>query len=96
MPQSEPAERVHDLVERIVTELVDDTDALKVAALASPNGRTLIITVEPARSDIGKVIGRGGRTAQAIRAIIGAIAERHQMKIELEIDDKRGSDRAQW
>lgn len=96
MAQPDPAERIHDLVEKIITELVDDTAALKVALLASPRGKTLIITVEPAAKDIGKVIGRGGRTAQAIRAIIGAIAERHQMKIELEIDDKRGSDRAQW
>ncbi len=96
MPQTDPAERIHDIVEGIVTELVDDPDALQVALLASPRGKTAIITVKPAAKDIGKVIGRGGRTAQAIRSIIGAIAERHQMKIELEIDDQRGSDRAQW
>ena len=96
MAQPDPAERIHDIVESIMRELVDDASSLQVALLASPRGKTAIITVKPAAGDIGKVIGHGGRTAQAIRAIIGAIAERHQMKIELEIDDQRGSDRAQW
>ncbi len=96
MPERDPTERIHDIVEALMMQLVDDTETLQVALLASPRGKTAIITVKPAAGDIGKVIGRGGRTAQAIRAIIGAIAERHQMKIELEIDDQRGSDRAQW
>ncbi|KKN81404.1 hypothetical protein LCGC14_0320170 [marine sediment metagenome] len=91
----EPADRIHSMVESIVKELVDDRDGLTVAVLASAEGRTLIITVRPAGNDIGKVIGRGGRTAQAIRTIIEAIAARLQMKIQLEIDDKNSERKQQ-
>ena len=87
----EPADRIHSMVESIVKELVDDRDGLTVAVLASAEGMTLIITVRPAGNDIGKVIGRGGRTAQAIRTIIEAIAARLSMKIQLEIDDRQGN-----
>ena len=59
-----------ELLEFIVRNLVDDPDAVRVEEVQGERGPVLRLTV--AEDDVGKVIGRSGRTARAIRTVMRA------------------------
>jgi len=63
-----------ELVEFLVSELVSDPDAVRVSETEDERG--FRYQVEVASGDMGKVIGRGGRTAKAIRTVVRAAATR--------------------
>ena len=63
-----------DLVEYVAKALVDDPDAVKVEVVEE-DGAT-VIELHVAEDDMGKVIGRGGRTARAIRIVVKAAGMR--------------------
>jgi predicted RNA-binding protein YlqC (UPF0109 family) len=65
--------RAAGLLEFLAKKLVDHPDAVLVAQLEGERGP--IIELEVAQDDIGKVIGRGGRVAQALRTLVRASAE---------------------
>ena len=75
-----------DLVEEIVKSLVDDTENVKVTQLEGE--QSSIIEVKVSQEDIGKIIGKRGRTAQAIRVILGAAGMKLKKRFNLEIIDK--------
>jgi len=62
-----------ELLEYLARELVDEPDAVEVEELEEDDG-TLVLELSVADDDYGKVIGRGGRTAQALRTEIRAAA----------------------
>ena len=73
-------------MEFLARELVDDPDAVEVVETSDDRGPVLTLTVAP--DDMGKVIGRGGRTARAIRAIVRAAATRQGIRsVFVEIAD---------
>jgi len=75
-PPTDPAAsqaRAAGLLEFLAKKLVDNPDAVVVAQLESARGP--IIELEVDQEDIGKVIGRGGRVAQALRTLVRASAE---------------------
>lgn len=74
-----------ELVEFLARELVDDPDAVEVSE--SVDDRGLLITVHVAPDDMGKVIGKGGRTAKAIRAVVRAAATRQGINAHVDIAD---------
>ena len=75
-----------ELLEFLARELVDDPDAVQVVESSDDRGPVLTLTVAP--DDMGKVIGRGGRTARAIRAIVRAAATRQGIRsVFVEIAD---------
>jgi predicted RNA-binding protein YlqC (UPF0109 family) len=76
---------VRDLVDFLVSELVDDPDSVEVTE--SEDDRGFRYTVHVAPDDMGKVIGKGGRTAKAIRAIVRAAASRHDTSAFVDIVD---------
>jgi predicted RNA-binding protein YlqC (UPF0109 family) len=51
-------------------------------------GRTVLLTVNTARGEIGKVIGKGGKTFKAIKYLLEAMAAKHKIRLDLEIDDE--------
>ena len=61
-----------ELVEVIVKALVDDPESVVVTE--KEEGRTTVVEVKVADSDMGKVIGKQGRIAKAIRAVVKAAA----------------------
>ncbi len=63
-----------DLLGYIAREIVDDPDAVEVTE--TPDDRGVLLTLRVAQDDMGKVIGRGGRTARAIRSVVKAAALR--------------------
>ena len=72
-----------DLLEFLARELVDNPDAVKVTEVTDDRGLLLQLSVDP--DDMGKVIGRGGRTARALRAIVRAAATRRDIRASVEI-----------
>lgn len=84
-------DKIRDLLLGVVQELVDDSPQAKVSAVCGSGGRTIVLTVTTGRGDIGKVIGKKGKTAEALRYLLEAIAAKHKIKVVLEIDDGRGA-----
>jgi predicted RNA-binding protein YlqC (UPF0109 family) len=76
---------LHAVVEVVVKKLVDHPDAVKVTESAR-RGMT-IVELQTAPGDMGKIIGRQGRTAAAIRTLVALTAERHGVRAQLDIRD---------
>ena len=72
-----------DLITEIVRALVDQPDHVLVTEIKGDHTNVLELSV--AKSDMGKVIGRQGRTAQAIRTILSAAAGKARKRFVLEI-----------
>lgn len=72
-----------ELLEFLARELVDNPDAVKVTEVTDDRGLLLRLHVDP--DDMGKVIGRGGRTARAIRSIVRAAATRRDIRVSVDI-----------
>ena len=72
-----------DLIELIAKSLVDFPDQVKVTETENDKGILLELTV--ANEDVGKVIGKQGRIAKAIRTVVKAAATRNDKKVIVEI-----------
>jgi len=72
-----------DLVEYVARSLVDDQDAVRVDVLREPDGTVLELHV--AEDDMGKVIGRNGSVAKALRTLLKVTAARDGESVSLEI-----------
>ena len=72
-----------DLITEIVKALVDQPKEVSVNEMGG--GDTIILEVKVAKTDIGKVIGKQGRTVQAIRTVLGAAAGKSRKRYILEI-----------
>jgi len=77
---TEPSGDVRTLIEGIVKSLVDAPEAVSVEQV---DGDVLELTVAP--NEVGKVIGRQGRTARALRTLLGAVGVRAHKRYTLEI-----------
>jgi predicted RNA-binding protein YlqC (UPF0109 family) len=71
------------LVESIVRSLVDTVDQIKVSETAGDNITILEIHVAP--DDVGKIIGKEGRIANAIRTVVKAAAAKNNQRVTVEI-----------
>lgn len=72
-----------EFVEYIVKNLVDHPDEVKISEVGGSN--TLIIELSVKKSDIGKVIGKKGKTINAIRTLLMSVASRNGLRVNLEI-----------
>jgi predicted RNA-binding protein YlqC (UPF0109 family) len=72
------------LLEYLVSALVERPDAVKVEEFEEDDG-TLVLELSVAEDDYGKVIGRGGRTAQAIRTVVKAAAVKDNRRVLVDI-----------
>jgi predicted RNA-binding protein YlqC (UPF0109 family) len=80
-----------ELVEYIVKALVDKPDEVNVA---ETQGESLtILEISASQEDVGKVIGREGRIANAIRTVVKAAAAKQQKRVTVEILTKDGERR---
>lgn len=78
-----------DALEHLVRGLVGNPDDVRVRDIDGRRGRMLEVRVHP--DDVGKVIGRQGRTAGALRTVISALAGREQIRIDfVDVDRPRG------
>ena len=76
-----------DVVEAIALELVDNADSVDVVERDSRDGIRVSVTTGP--GDLGKMIGRQGRTATAVRVIAEITAEREGQLVIVDFDDER-------
>ncbi len=76
--------RMKTLLEHVAKQLVDEPNAVVVTQ--ELDGDFVKLHLQVAENDVGKVIGRGGRIAKAIRALLKVMATRDGTKVNLEID----------
>jgi len=74
---------MREFLEFVIRQLIEFPDDMVVTELA--NGRTTVFKVQLRRGDVGRVIGRGGQTIQAIRAMLASSAARHGQRAILEV-----------
>ena len=78
---------MHDFVDYVVRKLVDKPDSVQLDQEEKEANKVVFqLKVDP--EDVGKVIGRKGRTANAIRTLLSAVAAREGKRAILEIIDK--------
>ena len=76
-------EAMEKLIEAIARALVDEPDKVVVRALEG--GQSTVFELKVAQTDLGKVIGKKGRTAKSIRTILGAVGMKMKRHFMLEI-----------
>ncbi|NPA54404.1 MAG: KH domain-containing protein [Aquificae bacterium] len=75
--------KLQELVEFVAKSLVDHPDKVEVREIEGE--KTTVIELKVAPEDLGKVIGRQGRTARAIRTLLAAVARKQNKRAVLEI-----------
>jgi hypothetical protein len=76
---------VAELLEYLARKLVDEPDAVRVERVEEED--TVVLRLHVAQDDLGKVIGRQGRIARALRTIVRAGSVRERRRVQLEIVD---------
>jgi predicted RNA-binding protein YlqC (UPF0109 family) len=74
-----------DLLEYLAKQLVDDPDSVRVERVDEADA--VVLRLHVAQEDLGKVIGRQGRIARALRTIVRAGSVRENRRVQLEIVD---------
>ena len=78
---------LEDALEHLVKGIVDHPEDVQVDMLSGRRGKTLEVRVHP--DDLGKVIGRGGRTATALRTVISAVGGKGSARVDFVDVDRR-------
>lgn len=73
-----------ELVEYVAKSLVDDPSQVEVAV--EPDGNLVVLKLHVAPEDAGRVIGKDGRVASALRVLLRAMAAREGKRVTLKID----------
>jgi uncharacterized protein len=77
---------MRDLLEYLARALVDEPDSVSVEQFEEDDG-TVVLELAVAEDDYGKVIGRGGRTANALRMVVKAAAVKENRRVLVDIVD---------
>jgi len=80
---------MREMVEYIVKQIVDNPEEVKVQEIKAE--KVILLEVSVAKEDMGKVIGKGGRIATALRTLVGAAAAKLKKRAMLEILEERTS-----
>jgi predicted RNA-binding protein YlqC (UPF0109 family) len=76
-----------EFIEYIAKNLVDDPNSVRVDETSEEN--KVVLKLHVAKTDLGKVIGKQGKTAKSMRVLLTAVAAKHNMSGQLEIDEDR-------
>ena len=82
---AEPAPPAISVLDLLVTSLVDDPDAVRIDPIEQRDRVRLEVRVGP--EDMGRVIGKRGRVANAIRTVVRAAAVRDDVNVDVEFED---------
>jgi predicted RNA-binding protein YlqC (UPF0109 family) len=83
LQDADAVSEIRTLVAEIAKALVDEVDAVHVDAITDQD--TVVLRLEVAPVDVGKVIGKQGRTARSLRTILGAASMKHRKRFALDI-----------
>ncbi|MDX8431206.1 MAG: KH domain-containing protein [Candidatus Algichlamydia australiensis] len=75
-----------EFVEYIIKNLVDNPDSVKINEIGGSQTKIIELSVE--KADIGKIIGKKGKTINAIRTLLMSVASRAGVRVNLEILEK--------
>ncbi len=75
--------KIKTMIRKISEMLVDKPDKITIEEESRDDTRIIVLSVD--KSDVGKIIGRGGQTAKALRALVNAASTRLGEKVLLEI-----------
>ena len=78
--------QLKEIIEYLVKALVDDTDSVEVREIQGEQSSVFELRVSEA--DMGKVIGKRGQNAEALRTILGAAAAKHRKRVFLDVIDR--------
>lgn len=78
-------------LEYVITSLVDNPQDVKITRVVDEMGVLLTLSVN--KDDMGKVIGRSGATAKAIRTVLRVVGMKHDARVNLKIEEPEGSER---
>ena len=70
-----------DALEHLVSGIVDNPDDVEVSSRSMRRGQLLEVRVNP--DDLGRVIGRNGRTARALRAVMSALSTKGPVRVDV-------------
>ena len=85
MSDDGPAPTANAVLDHVVRGLVDEPDAVRIDT--EQRGRRTILEVHVAPGELGRVIGRRGRTAQSIRTVVRAAATRDGVEVDVDFVD---------
>jgi len=77
---------LEELLAYLARALVDEPGEVSVESFEEDDG-TLVLELQVAEDDTGKVIGRGGRTVAALRTVVKAAAVRHERRVLVDVLD---------
>ena len=83
---TDDASSPRDLLEYLARGLVDEPDAVSVNEVRDDDG-TIVLELSVGQDDYGNVIGRGGRTANALRTVVKSAAAKHSGRVFVDIVD---------
>lgn len=83
MSASSPAPTAHEVLDFVTRQIVEDPDAVEISVEAE-EGEPVELAVTVGPGDLGRVIGRRGRVAQAIRTVVAAAGARDGIDVEVE------------
>ena len=75
-----------DALEHLVSGIVDHPEDVRVSSRSMRRGQMLEVRVNP--EDLGRVIGRGGRTARALRTVVNALSPRWSVRVDVVDTDR--------
>jgi len=84
-------EQDQQFLEYVVKALVDNPDDVKINRVVDQMGVLLTLSVH--KDDMGKVIGRSGATAKAIRTVLRVVGMKNDARVNLKIEEPEGSER---
>ena len=76
---------MEEILKTIISNLVDDKNAVEIKQVDSSDEKSVTFEVKVAESDMGKVIGKQGRIAKAIRSVVKAAAAKEDKKVVVDI-----------
>lgn len=74
-----------EILQTIIENLVDNSEAVEIKQIDETN--SIVFEIKVAESDMGKVIGKQGRTAKSIRTVMKAVAAKEHKKVTVEFID---------
>ncbi|MDE2071519.1 MAG: KH domain-containing protein [Patescibacteria group bacterium] len=87
------AERDQEFLEFVVKGLVEHPDSVKISRVVDEMGVLLTLDLHP--EDMGKVIGRSGNTAKAIRTLLRVVGMKNNARVNLKINEPEGGMKSQ-
>jgi uncharacterized protein len=82
----------HAFLEYVVKALVDNPESVEIVRTVDEMGVLLTLTVHA--DDMGKIIGKSGKTAEALRVLLRVVGMKHNARVNLKINEPVGGKRA--